>query len=577
MGHHRRTAAVLTATLAATLAAALSAAAPVHARTQLDTRATSAALPAAAAAELAVPQRYRAQDLHWQVCDEATGTECAFMTVPRDWHSPGARVDLSIAVSRTQPPDGTATRYVFGNPGGPGGPGLGMAPFLASQPGLGDHIGVGFDVRGTGLSTSVSCQGAPQYTMDPRDRDRATRTLVRQVSQMYDSYCTLMSRGLRDYVTTEQTVRDMDLLRQLLGAQTIDYVGYSGGTWLGAYYQEYFPQRVGRFVLDSNTDFTRPWNVTFEAQPQSFERRFRQDFLPWAARYDAVLQLGTTATAVHRYYESLRADLKAKPVAIVLIPGQLEVSIDQNTLDQVTAQSLYSKVSFQELAGAYRELRGIWDAQAHGGAAAAQNRFEALAPTTAQALRTVLSRARDHASWRTLSPDGSSATFLAITCNDTAWPRGQAYLDRLADTLGPRYPLVGWSANQNPCAYWTRPSLTLRRPDGVGLPPTLMIQSVHDPATNARLATDAHARYAGSVLLTVTREGDHGIYGGVNACVDRITDRFLRTGRAPEADLTCQGTGIPAPVTDPGGRAAAQRSPLDRVAELSDRISRSFG
>ena len=155
MGHHRRTAAVLTATLAA----ALSAAAPVHARTQLDTRATSAALPAAAAAELAVPQRYRAQDLHWQVCDELTGTECAFMTVPRDWHNPGARVDLSIAVSRTQPPDGTATRYVFGNPGGPGGPGLGMAPFLASQPGLGDHVG---------HHPTANAHGAHQQWQSPR-------------------------------------------------------------------------------------------------------------------------------------------------------------------------------------------------------------------------------------------------------------------------------------------------------------------------------------------------------------------------------------------------------------------------
>ena len=66
-------------------------------------------------------------------------------------------------------------------------------------------------------------------------------------------------------MNTAQTVQDIDLIRQLLGYDKIDFVGYSGGTWMGAYYQTYFPEHVGRFVLDSNTDFTRAWLDTFVA------------------------------------------------------------------------------------------------------------------------------------------------------------------------------------------------------------------------------------------------------------------------------------------------------------------------
>lgn len=97
-----------------------------------------------------------------------------------------------------------------------------------------------------------------------------------------------------------------------------------------------------------------------------------------------------------------------------------------------------------------------------------------------------------------------------------------------------------------------------------------MVQSVHDPATNASLAASAHARYAGSVLITVTNEGDHGIFGGVNPCVDRIVSRYLGTGVAPRVDRTCVGTGIPAPAAMSSHPAAS--APLERIAALTDRI-----
>ena len=46
----------------------------------------------------------------------------------------------------------------------------------------------------------------------------------------------------------------------------------SAGTWLGSRYATLFPKQVGRFVLDSNTEFTAPFAKTFGNQPMAFQR-----------------------------------------------------------------------------------------------------------------------------------------------------------------------------------------------------------------------------------------------------------------------------------------------------------------
>lgn len=530
-----------------------------------------------------VPARYLGQKLDWKPCgDPGLHTTCAMVTVPRDWNNAYLHNDIEVAVSRVLPKGlkkgQRPARVVFGNPGGPGAPGLGMAPYLASLSGLKNHLAIGFDPRGTGDSTNATCDGAPAYTMDARDRAAENLNLTADASRLISTYCKTRSRGLMPFISTEQTVKDIDLVRQLLGYDVIDYVGYSGGTWMGAYYQKYFPKHVGRFVLDSNTDFTGPWSKTFEAQPQAFERRFREDFGEWAAKYDDVLGLGITPRQVHRFYERLRADLRREPV--ILDVFGFDVTIDQNTLDGTVLGAMYSKVEFQGLAETMTEFRGLWTEQREGGAQAAEARFAKLSKAHQQAIvRTTRRVIQRPLLGRPVSEDAGDATFYGITCNDTQWPQGQAYGDFVSSQQGWQYPLVGWSLNQNPCAYWNRPSLAMPVPDGAGIPVTLMVQSVHDPATNASLARSAHERYRGSRLITVANEGDHGIYGGVNKCTDKLVDRFLSTGVAPARDLTCLGEGTPAPVKHDGADAGRQdddkvsADPLSRILRLGETLA----
>jgi pimeloyl-ACP methyl ester carboxylesterase len=525
-----------------------------------------------------VAKKYLDQKVSWQECgDPELKTSCAWIVVPRDWSDQARGVDLKIAISKA----GTAKkpgRVVFGNPGGPGGAGLGMAPYLASQKELAkDHLAVGFDPRGTGDSTNVTCAGAPGFTMDARDRHPGNLELIAEASTLTRPYCEAQSRGLLPFINTVQTVQDMDLIRQLLGYDKIDYVGYSAGTWMGAYYQTYFPTHVGRFVLDSNTDFTGPWLNTFTAQPQAFERRFREDFAPWAAKYDDQLKLGGSPRLVIRTYERLRAALAKEPATEDFLDGSVQISYDQNTVDNIVTGDLYTKADFHSLALDLAFLRDLSNAQRKGGARAAQHQVDQLPVKRQQEL--VRRATRRPAGITPLSQpfadDAENATFTAVTCNDTEWPQGRLYGEALAARLGPKYPLLGWSMSENPCAYWDRPNLQMRIPTGKGLPTTLMVQSVHDPATNSALAASAHSRYAGSRLLTITNEGDHGIYGGVNKCADKIVNTFLTTGKAPAKDTSCAGEGIPAPsAADPGAEGEETvQAPLARIAGFTKAVS----
>ena len=180
-----------------------------------------------------------------------------------------------------------------------------------------------------------------------------------------------------------------------------------------------------------------------------------------------------------------------------------------------------------------------------------------------------------------LADDAESSTFFAVTCNDTDWPQGREHGDHLSAELGPRYPLVGWSVNENPCYFWDRPSLTMPVPTGEGLPPTLMVQADHDPATNASLAVAAHQQYAGSRLVRVVGEGDHGIYGGVNKCVDKLVDTFLTTGRRPRSRRRLSGRGHPRTAAraatgtgrGPGAPATGRDTRWRDIAELTKSVS----
>ncbi|RJQ83436.1 alpha/beta hydrolase [Pseudonocardiaceae bacterium YIM PH 21723] len=472
------------------------------------------ALPAAATPQ--VPDRYAHQQLGWAPCpaDKLPGLECATVTVPLDWNNAGQGKDITLAISRLKSKNPTP-KVLFTNPGGPGGEGRTLPyAYLKRERLTATHDIYGIDTRGTGASNPMNCGGQATlgWELDPRDHSDGNLDLMLDSARLGREYCQVKSGELGKFVNTEQIVKDYDLIRQVLGADKINYVGYSGGTWYGAYYATYFPQHTGRFVLDSNTYFTGDWKQSFGGQPEAFERRFREDFLPWVAKYDAIYHQGKTAEDARSNYEKLRAGLVAKP----LTPNGKPFG--PTDLDGVIVQALYHKQSFTNLAAGLAELN-------EGKA----DKLAAIAAVTAY-------------------PEPMLATLFSVLCNDMPWPGSEDDLIRESGENGRKYPLIGYTKIVQSCHGWKRPPVKLKHPDGKGVPPVLMVQSDHDPATNTALAEKAHREFAGSRMLRITEEGDHGIYAlAGNPCADDIVEQYLIDDKVPAADLSCKGTGLPQP------------------------------
>jgi pimeloyl-ACP methyl ester carboxylesterase len=484
--------------------------------------------PGATPAYLRTLADYSSQDVDWQPCyDDGTSPElqCAWIAAPTDWHHPGVG-DIEVLITRIK---ATGKRYgiLQTNPGGPGLAGYWLPLYLEeAEPEVAEHYDViGMDPRGTLGSTALQCGGTGVldrlYALDGLDRSSANTERFIALSRAEAAGCA--TDPLTPYVDTDQTARDLDLVRALLGESRTNWLGYSAGTRLGAWYATLFPSRVGRFVLDGNWDFTRPVFESFQRQPEAFQTSFEDFLIPWLARYDAVYHLGRTPAAVERTYHARRAALAAHP--ITLVDG---TELTGNGYDSAIAGLLY-------YTGYYPE------------AGAAMSTLERYSTADADARQQV-------ADWfGNPGADQSDHTFWATICQETEISAQQVWDDWMS--VGRKYPLVGSTWLANPCPYWHFPA-TGSPVTGSGIPRLLMLQNDHDPATPFQGGLAAHRRTPGSVFVTIRNEPDHTIYGSGDVCADDIVNRWLLRGALPSSDRSCPGVPLPDPTAESAARVA---------------------
>lgn len=223
-------------------------------------------------------------DVGWAPCPDGgalEGLECASLEVPLNHEAPRERIRLALSRARATSPD-NRKGILLVNPGGPGGP---SRPFVASvRDALHDAAArfdiVGVDWRGVGGSEPVidcltDAQRARRRSLDVF-RDRAEVLALEAACR--DSLRRSTSAEVLRHVSTQDHAKDLDLVRQALGEQKLNYLGVSYGTRLGAVYMKLFRTKVGAFVLDSpsspNPNVTEVLTQRAQAAEQGLELFF---------------------------------------------------------------------------------------------------------------------------------------------------------------------------------------------------------------------------------------------------------------------------------------------------------------
>ncbi|GAA1983368.1 alpha/beta hydrolase [Terrabacter lapilli] len=493
--------------------------------------------PAASAADSA-PAPYVPPPISWGACADQTliryGAQCGMLTVPLDYaHPRGTLIHLAVSRLRHTTPQSAYQGVMLVNPGGPGGSGLSLAVLQGFVP---QNAGkaydwIGFDPRGVGSSVpALSCDGRyttydrPYYVPVTAQIENAWLTRTRG----YAKACATAGGPLLDHVKTTDTVRDMESIRIALGQKKINFYGFSYGTYLGQVYATMHPDRVRRFVLDSNVDPRRVWYQANLDQDYAFDRNIGIYF-DWVAKHDDVYGLGNDGRTVERTYYRILNQLRAHP--------QAGGTIGPDEWNDVFVSAAYYVYGWTDIAkafsaavnhGDYRGIKSLWD------------RANPQGPGT----------------------DNGYAMYLATECTDAPWPHSWSVWQRDNWRAYDKAPFLTWSNAwfNAPCRTWSgKAAQEPVQVSGRHAPPILLIDETYDAATPYSGSLEVRSLFPRSVLVEGVGGTTHaGSLSGV-ACTDNTIAAYLATGALPErrpgrrSDKQCD----PVPQPNPSAASAA--------------------
>jgi len=468
---------------------------------------------------------YENQKLDWANC--YGDFECTDLRVPIDY------ADLTvgtfkIAVLRykAQDPKNRIGSLIV-NPGGPGGSGVDYAynaEYVFDPDVLDRYDIVGFDPRGVNRSARIECltdeETDASYASDAKPDTEAELEKALADSEDFIKKCEEKNEFLTHYSTAE-SARDMDILRAALGDKKINFFGKSYGTYLGTLYAQFFPEKVGRIVLDGALD---PNISTLEqniSQAVGFDQALDAFLADCAKQDDCPLP-------VNRQEATAAIIALFTTAATNPLPRKTKVENDERVATESlivlgTASALYDDVDgWPKLRTAFLEgQRGFGDT------------FLELA---------------DQYSGR--SSDGTYASNeldsgAIIDCLD--WPdtrsieKTKAEAQRFTD----RAPVFGpYLAYTNiACKFLTPPTKdkltrSTNKITSIKTAPILVIGTTRDPATPYDWAVGLHKIFTTSKLISLNADGHTG-QGRGSACVDEAVDSYLLQGKTPKKNLTC--------------------------------------
>jgi pimeloyl-ACP methyl ester carboxylesterase len=455
--------------------------------------------------------------------DDVPRAQCTTVPVPIDYDNPGGG-EAQLAVIRI-PATGPRIGALLVNPGGPGASAVEMVAALGPQ--LADsEIGrrfdlVGFDPRGVGHSTpTLRCQTDAEF--DAYRRDPMVDYSPPGVAHIEGVYRQLAQRCLdrngRPFLAnigTASVARDMDLVRQALGDDQIDYVGFSYGTELGTAYVERFGDHVRAMVLDGAIDpAIGPIEENINQQA-GFQTAFN-DYAADCAR-SADCPLGTDPNQWANRYHQLIDPLVNQP-AHTSDPRGLSYA-DATT---GTVNALYTPQFWKFLTS------GLLGLQRH------------TDPGDLLMLADEYYGRDDKGHY-----DNSQDTFNAVRCVDAPEPTDPAVwvdADRRIRQVAPflSYGQFTGHAPRDMCALWPVPATTSPAPAAPVAPgKVVVVSTTHDPATPYQAGVSL-SRELGAALIT--NEGtQHTVVFNGDQCIDSAVINYLVDG-VPPVNLHCSAS-----------------------------------
>lgn len=460
--------------------------------------------------------------LTWGPCadDQGDGFECATAQVPLDYRRPtGSTIPLAVTRRLAAGP-AHRTGVLVLHPGGPGNSGVNFArnSYAALPAALRDGFDVvGYDMRGVARSGQVECWNDAEYSAAV-DAARgvpgpgALQTALRQ-GQEFAAACRERAGGLVPFIGTGSNAKDLDLLRQALGEETLTFYGRSFGSYVGTVYAAQFPRRVRAMVLDGAYDPRRYADVPYAYDAAQFTALDTAvgRFLDWCGQNATACGFG--AGKPREAFQQLKRDLDADPV--ITPSGR-----------PATGYTLAYRLMFNINSG-----KEIWPYLG-----------EALAAAQAHKTSFLLS-----------PPSPGSFDFLnvnlAVECADRVYPTSRLLLGGLVSAEVASAPLLGppiglgpptYDHNHAPaCAQWQseRPSRYEGSYRAAGSAPILVLGTTGDPDTPYRDAVALAGTLEAGRLLTFDAEG-HTAYNR-SACVSALVNDYLATLALPARGTVC--------------------------------------
>ena len=438
---------------------------------------------------------------------------CGTLNVPFDYNDPTIG-EFSLKLVK-HPATDSSKRIgsLLVNPGGPGFGGTSIAEnaeAYLSERLLSVFDVVGWDPRGTGESTpAVDCidDYDEYFTLDPTPANDAQKQSLVNASSRFAAECEKSNAAILPYISTNNSARDMDQIRQALGEEKISYFGFSYGSELGGTWATLFPNTVRAAVLDGASDPNADYVQAGLDQARGFDNEFSKFLTSCSNTPTCAFHNNGNARAA---FVQLMSSLDDKP--LVVSPDRAPVNVA--VLQTAVAMAMYSSTMWPQLEDAL--------------ASAQRGKGEGLL----ELFDNYYQRGVDGTYGNELE------AFLAISCLDDPGPKSVEESDKYTPQFIEAAPLLypGFVGGYV-CVFWSAPADRRIEITGKDAGPILVIGVTGDAATPLSSTRKMAASLEEGRLIVVEANRHTGY--GVNACVTDSTDDYLITTEIDFSEKLC--------------------------------------